>query len=101
MGRGDAAVVREWDGICKAAKLHPDVFRSARTVYLRYIRWTGELWPGGQEAVERLRERRIGAHVCAPMTLHLNPRKRCALGDEHEGCCSGTCVRSAQTFLNY
>ena len=44
-----------------------------------YVRWTGELWPGGQAAVERLRERRISAHVCAPMTLHLNKRKVCEL----------------------
>ena len=101
MGRGDVAVVREWESICKTAKLHSDVFWSARTVYLRYVRWTGELWPGGQDAVERLRERRINAHICAPMTLHLNPRKTCALGDEHEGCCPGTCKDTQQLALNY
>jgi hypothetical protein len=46
VGRGDAAVVREWESVCWTAKLQPDVFWSARTVYLRYVRWTGELWPG-------------------------------------------------------
>jgi hypothetical protein len=50
-----------------------------------------ELTPGGQDAVERLRDRRIRAHICAPMTLHLNKRKACALGDEHVGCCPAMC----------
>jgi hypothetical protein len=85
--------------MCKTARLHPDVFWSARTAYLRYVRWTGELWPGGQGAVERLRERRIRTHTCTPMTLHLNPRKTCALGGEHEGCCPVACERQAQLAL--
>ena len=57
--------------------------------------------PGREDAVERLRERRIQAHICAPITLHLNRRKACALGDEHDGCCPGTCKRSAQLALSY
>ena len=66
---------------------------------MRYIRWTGELRLGGVAAIERLRERRIGVHICAPMTLHLNKRKACALGDEHLGCCPGTCKQLAQLAL--
>ena len=92
-------MVREWESICRTAKLHPEVFWSARTVYLRYVRWTGQLWPGGQDSVERLRERRLRAHICAPVTLHLNKRKACALGDEHVGCCPGQCTRTAQLTL--
>jgi hypothetical protein len=99
VGRGDAAVVREWETLCKTAKLHPEVFWSARTVYLRYVRWSGELVPGGQDAVERLRDRRIRAHICAELTLHLNKRKARVRGDEHPGCCLGQCKRTAQLAL--
>lgn len=38
--------------------------------------------------------------LCAPLTLHLNKRKACALGDEHPGCCPQTCKRTAQVALN-
>jgi len=91
--------VREWESLCKTAKLHPEIFRSARTLSLRYIRWNGALVPGGQNAVERLRERRLRAHICAPITPHLNKRKACALGDEHAGCCPGQRKRTAQLAL--
>lgn len=50
--------------------------------------------------MERLRERRIRAHICAEVTLHIDKPNACALGDEHEGCRPGACKRTAQRALN-
>jgi hypothetical protein len=70
-------------------------------LYQRYIHWNRGAAISGEPAIELLRVRRLRAHICAPLTLHLNKRKACALGDEHNGCCPGTCKRSAQLTLNY
>ena len=63
----------------RTAKLHPEVFWSARTLYLRYIRWSGELVPGGQDAVERLREQRLRAHICGSLTIWVSVARACSV----------------------
>ena len=97
---GDAGLVREWEGICKTAKLNPEMVLvcsngppAVPTVERRALAG----WPGCRRAA-------TGADPGAlwrPMTLHLKKRTACDLGEQHEGCCPGACGTSAQLTLKY